>query len=228
MCSLNTSKNLRILGSVAPGADVEGRDLDIRVGSTSAIPLFDIGVIRHEWLQRLGVPVDVLTPNALPDGLRAGVTESCLLSVRAHLAAQNADRVARLTPRSCLPALDARESEAPRLAAHRRPPAAGERAPRARTATRHACAARPAVVRPRRTATSPTTRGRSDLSACPSRHPLSASDGPTVMSTDTARDGPPLRASTAPSGSHVHSRNRQRVLGSGRWNQLGSGCAQIN
>jgi uncharacterized protein len=35
--------------------------------------LFDIGVIRHELLQLLGVPVDVLTPNALPEIFRAKV-----------------------------------------------------------------------------------------------------------------------------------------------------------
>jgi predicted nucleotidyltransferase len=35
--------------------------------------MFDIGAIRHELLQLLGVPVDVLTPNALPDSFRAQV-----------------------------------------------------------------------------------------------------------------------------------------------------------
>ncbi|PKM21485.1 MAG: nucleotidyltransferase, partial [Gammaproteobacteria bacterium HGW-Gammaproteobacteria-14] len=35
--------------------------------------LFDIGAIRHELGMLLGVPVDVLTPNALPDKLRAEV-----------------------------------------------------------------------------------------------------------------------------------------------------------
>ncbi len=35
--------------------------------------LFDIGAIRHELGKLLGVPVDVLTPNALPDNFRATV-----------------------------------------------------------------------------------------------------------------------------------------------------------
>jgi predicted nucleotidyltransferase len=35
--------------------------------------LFDIGAIRHELLQLLGIPVDVLTPNALPEAFRAKV-----------------------------------------------------------------------------------------------------------------------------------------------------------
>ena len=33
----------------------------------------DIGAIRHELLQLLGVPVDVLTPRALPEKFRAAV-----------------------------------------------------------------------------------------------------------------------------------------------------------
>jgi uncharacterized protein len=33
--------------------------------------LLDIGAIRHELLQLLGVPVDVVTPNALPADFRA-------------------------------------------------------------------------------------------------------------------------------------------------------------
>jgi predicted nucleotidyltransferase len=35
--------------------------------------MFDIGAIRHELRQLLGVTVDVLTPNGLPDKFRAAV-----------------------------------------------------------------------------------------------------------------------------------------------------------
>jgi predicted nucleotidyltransferase len=35
--------------------------------------LFDIAAIRHELLQMLGVPVDVVTPKALPEKFRAKV-----------------------------------------------------------------------------------------------------------------------------------------------------------
>jgi hypothetical protein len=35
--------------------------------------MFDIGAIRHELLHLLGVPVDVLTPNSLPDEFRSKV-----------------------------------------------------------------------------------------------------------------------------------------------------------
>ena len=65
--------NARVFGSVVHGDDVEGSDLDILVDPTLETTLFDIGAIRHELLQLLGVPVDVLTPNALPETFRATV-----------------------------------------------------------------------------------------------------------------------------------------------------------
>ena len=40
--------------------------------------MFDIGAIRHELLQLLGVPVDVVTPNALPDKFRAEIVAQAL------------------------------------------------------------------------------------------------------------------------------------------------------
>ncbi|HPR05787.1 MAG TPA: nucleotidyltransferase family protein [Denitromonas sp.] len=65
--------NARVFGSVVHGDDTEGSDLDILVDPTPETTLFDIGAIRHELLQLLGVPVDVVTPNALPEGFRAAV-----------------------------------------------------------------------------------------------------------------------------------------------------------
>lgn len=65
--------NARVFGSVLHGEDREGSDLDLLVDPTPETTLFDIGAIRHELLQLLGVHVDVLTPNALPDKFRAKV-----------------------------------------------------------------------------------------------------------------------------------------------------------
>ena len=65
--------NPRIFGSVVHGKDTESSDLDILIDPTPETTLFDIGAIRHELLQLLGVPVDVLTPKALPDKFRATV-----------------------------------------------------------------------------------------------------------------------------------------------------------
>jgi len=65
--------NARVFGSVLHGEDSEDSDLDILIDPTPETTLFDIGAIRHELLQRLGVSVDVLTPNALPEKFRATV-----------------------------------------------------------------------------------------------------------------------------------------------------------
>jgi predicted nucleotidyltransferase len=65
--------NARVFGSVLHGDDHEGSDLDILVDPTPETTLFDIGAIRHELLKILGVPVDVITPNALPDSFRSKV-----------------------------------------------------------------------------------------------------------------------------------------------------------
>ena len=65
--------NARVFGSVIRGEDTDDSDLDILVDPTAETTLFDIGAIRHELLQLLGVPVDVLTPQALPEKFRATV-----------------------------------------------------------------------------------------------------------------------------------------------------------
>jgi predicted nucleotidyltransferase len=67
------ARNVRVFGSVALGSDTDESDLDLLVDPTPEMTLFDIGAIRHELLQLLGVAVDVLTPNALPEKFRAAV-----------------------------------------------------------------------------------------------------------------------------------------------------------
>jgi uncharacterized protein len=67
------ASNPRVFGSVARGDDAEGSDIDILVDPTPDTTLFDIGAIRHELQRLLGVPVDVVTPRALPEKFRASV-----------------------------------------------------------------------------------------------------------------------------------------------------------
>jgi len=67
------ARNPRVFGSVVHGDDTDNSDLDILIDPTADTTLFDIGAIRHELLQLLGVPVDVLTPKALPEKFRATV-----------------------------------------------------------------------------------------------------------------------------------------------------------
>jgi len=62
--------NARVFGSALRGEDTDGSDLDILIDTTPETTLFDIGAIRHELGELLGVPVDVLTPGALPARFR--------------------------------------------------------------------------------------------------------------------------------------------------------------
>ena len=61
------ARNPRIFGSVLHGQDTDESDLDIIIDTTEETSLFDIGAIRAELIELLGVEVDVLTPGALPD-----------------------------------------------------------------------------------------------------------------------------------------------------------------
>ena len=67
------ARNARVFGSVLRGQDTDSSDLDILIDPTPDTTLFDIGAIRHELGKLLGVPVDVVTPNALPVSFRASV-----------------------------------------------------------------------------------------------------------------------------------------------------------
>jgi len=63
-------RDIRVFGSVLRGEDTEDSDLDILVEPTSETTLMDIGAIQYELRKLLGISVDVLTSNALPDSFR--------------------------------------------------------------------------------------------------------------------------------------------------------------
>ncbi|MDD5330240.1 MAG: nucleotidyltransferase family protein [Sulfuricella sp.] len=62
--------NVRVFGSVVHGEDADGSDLDILVEPTAETTLMDIARLQNRLQSLLGVPVDVLTPKALPDSFR--------------------------------------------------------------------------------------------------------------------------------------------------------------
>lgn len=72
------ASNARVFGSVARGEDTDVSDLDILVDAMPETTLLDIGAIRHELLQLLGVPVDVVTLNALPHQVRDKVVAEAI------------------------------------------------------------------------------------------------------------------------------------------------------
>lgn len=67
----NRASNARVFGSVLHGEDTEKSDLDILVEPDPDMTLLNVGTIRYELSKLLGVKVDVLTPNALPERFRA-------------------------------------------------------------------------------------------------------------------------------------------------------------
>lgn len=64
------ARNARVFGSALTGMDTDTSDLDLLIDPTDETTLMDIGAIRLELRNLLGVEVDVLTPNALPDKFR--------------------------------------------------------------------------------------------------------------------------------------------------------------
>ena len=63
--------NARVFGSVLRGQDTDGSDLDLLIDPTPETTLMDVAAIQVELQRLLGVPVDVLTPRALPDSFRS-------------------------------------------------------------------------------------------------------------------------------------------------------------
>ncbi len=70
--------NVRVFGSASRGTDTEASDLDLLVEPTEKTTLLDLAAITMELQKLLGVEVDVLTPNSLPEKVRARVEREAL------------------------------------------------------------------------------------------------------------------------------------------------------
>jgi predicted nucleotidyltransferase len=57
--------NPRVFGSVLHGTDSDNSDIDILVDALPGATLFDLGGLEEELEERLGVPVQVVTPEEL-------------------------------------------------------------------------------------------------------------------------------------------------------------------
>ena len=69
---------VRVFGSAIYGDDTTDSDLDLLVEPTAQTTLMDIGAIRFELKQLLGMDVAVLTPNSLPASFRKQVLREAL------------------------------------------------------------------------------------------------------------------------------------------------------
>ena len=65
----------RIFGSVLTGTDDEESDLDLLVDPTETTSLFTLAGFEAEAEELLGVPISVLTPDALPPKFRSEVLQ---------------------------------------------------------------------------------------------------------------------------------------------------------
>jgi len=63
----------RVFGSVLHGDDRDDSDLDLLVDPTPATTLLNLAGLQIEAEELLGVPVDVLTPKALPRNARSRI-----------------------------------------------------------------------------------------------------------------------------------------------------------
>lgn len=64
--AMHRGSNPRVFGSVVHGDDTDGSDLDLLIDPRPDTSLLDIAQIQVELEAKLGVPIDVLTPSALP------------------------------------------------------------------------------------------------------------------------------------------------------------------
>jgi uncharacterized protein len=65
----------RVFGSVLSGTDTEESDLDLLVEPAESTGLLTLAAFKIDAEKLLGVPVSVLTPNALPPKFRSEVLQ---------------------------------------------------------------------------------------------------------------------------------------------------------
>ena len=65
--------NPRLFGSVLQGRAKRGSDVDILVDALPGATLFDLGGLQQDLEERLGVPVDLLTPGDISPRFRSKV-----------------------------------------------------------------------------------------------------------------------------------------------------------
>lgn len=66
-------ENPRVFGSTVRGEDWELSDLDLLIDPTPRLTLITLGTLQLELEALLGVPVDIVTPNGLPEKIRVRV-----------------------------------------------------------------------------------------------------------------------------------------------------------
>jgi uncharacterized protein len=73
LIALHKVTNPRLFGSVSRGTDLAHSDLDLLVDPLPEATLFDIAKLKLGLTQLLNIPIDVMTPQSLPDHFRQQV-----------------------------------------------------------------------------------------------------------------------------------------------------------
>lgn len=68
--------NIRVFGSVLEGREVDESDLDLLVDPLPGATLFNLGALKAEFEEILGVTVDLLTPGDVPAHFRTHLVAS--------------------------------------------------------------------------------------------------------------------------------------------------------
>ncbi|MFM7225988.1 MAG: nucleotidyltransferase family protein [Betaproteobacteria bacterium] len=70
--------NVRLFGSLARGDATPASDIDLLVDPLPGATLFDLGGLQVELQQLLGAPVDLLTPDDMPEALRPTILSAAI------------------------------------------------------------------------------------------------------------------------------------------------------
>ena len=70
--------NVRLFGSLARGDATPASDIDLLVDPMPGATLFDLGGLQVELQQLLGAPVDLLTPDDMPEAWRPTILSAAI------------------------------------------------------------------------------------------------------------------------------------------------------
>ena len=73
LATRHRASNVRLFGSLARGDGTQVSDIDLLVDPLPGATLFDLGGLQIELQQLLGAPVDILTPEDMPESWRKDI-----------------------------------------------------------------------------------------------------------------------------------------------------------
>lgn len=78
LAARHRASNVRLFGSLARGDATPVSDIDLLVDPLPGATLFDLGGLQIELQQLLGAPVDLLTPDDVPEAWRSRILSAAV------------------------------------------------------------------------------------------------------------------------------------------------------